>query len=144
MATETEPPEQAQKAFCEPECDWTAKVTHFIGAKITINTCMLCGRYDADDINAQISRIVQLERAAERVDNERRRIALKMAYDMDRCEHGRHEGDPCFGCPGGYSKGNPHLKVGEPFAYGLSGLIQYVLPPREKRLAVENWVQNRP
>lgn len=27
--------------------------------------------------------------------------------DLDRCEHGRHQGDRCFGCPDGESTGNP-------------------------------------
>jgi hypothetical protein len=29
--------------------------------------------------------------------------------DLDRCEHGRHSIDPCFGCPGGQSLGNKYL-----------------------------------
>ncbi len=29
-----------------------------------------------------------------------------LMLDLDRCEHGRHEGDVCFGC-GGPSLGNP-------------------------------------
>jgi hypothetical protein len=52
----------------------------------------------------------------------RRRVAMsQIRADMDRCEHGRHSRhgrghpDPCFGCPGGISAGNPvpnHLVVG--------------------------------
>lgn len=29
--------------------------------------------------------------------------------DLDRCEHGRHSIDPCFGCPDGQSEGNKFL-----------------------------------
>lgn len=29
--------------------------------------------------------------------------------DLDRCEHGRHSIDNCFGCPGGWSTGNLFL-----------------------------------
>jgi hypothetical protein len=29
--------------------------------------------------------------------------------DLDRCEHGRHSIDHCFGCPGGQSTGNVFL-----------------------------------
>ena len=29
--------------------------------------------------------------------------------DLDRCEHGRHSTDNCFGCPGGWSTGNLFL-----------------------------------
>lgn len=36
-----------------------------------------------------------------------RRLAAIVA-DLDRCEHGRHEGDNCYEC-GGPSKGNPLL-----------------------------------
>lgn len=32
-----------------------------------------------------------------------------LASDLDRCEHGRHSTDSCFGCPGGKSAGNPFL-----------------------------------
>lgn len=154
--------DQAKAAYCQPECDWTAKITHFIGAKITINTCQICGRYDSYDINRQIDMIIQLAKEQERVDNERRRIALKLVYDLDRCPHGRHEGDSCagwrpeegknyqdsdpyhHGCRGGYSLGNPHLKVGEPFGYGLSGMTHYILPERIKRHDALNYVRPEP
>lgn len=36
----------------------------------------------------------------------RRRAMASTLTDLDRCEHGRHEGDDCFGCEG-RSKGNP-------------------------------------
>lgn len=29
--------------------------------------------------------------------------------DLDRCEHGRHSVDACWGCPGGRSSGNLFL-----------------------------------
>lgn len=39
--------------------------------------------------------------------------AEALLMDLDRCEHGRHEGDPCAGgCPGGYSLGNPYMGDG--------------------------------
>jgi hypothetical protein len=31
-------------------------------------------------------------------------------HDLDRCEHGRHEGDNCYGCEGP-SRGNPVLEL---------------------------------
>lgn len=34
---------------------------------------------------------------------------VSILSDLDRCEHGRHEADNCFGC-GGQSHGNQHLK----------------------------------
>lgn len=50
--------------------------------------------------------------AFEKIDAERKRY-LAMAQtliDLDRCEHGRHEGDVCQ-CPGGVSRGNPILNA---------------------------------
>lgn len=32
--------------------------------------------------------------------------------DLDRCAHGRHSIDPCYGCPGGWSTGNQFLIPG--------------------------------
>jgi hypothetical protein len=29
--------------------------------------------------------------------------------DLDRCEHGRHSIDPCYGCPNGFNTGNQYL-----------------------------------
>lgn len=34
-----------------------------------------------------------------------REFAMIM-FDLDRCQHGRHAIDPCYGCPGGKSTGN--------------------------------------
>lgn len=133
------PMDQARAAYCQPEC--TNWVTHFFGAKIQIQTCMVCGRYNAADVNYQIDLIVQLAKEQERVDNERRRIALKMLSDLDRCMHGRHEGDTCWGCEGGYSLGNPNIRPGQVFGYGLSGMTQYILPERAKRHQAENFVR---
>jgi len=38
--------------------------------------------------------------------------------DLDRCEHGRHEGDPCGMC-GNLSTGNPHMPPGAVVGYSL-------------------------
>lgn len=48
-------------------------------------------------------------------------LALVLS-DLDRCEHGRHEGDVCSGC-GGPSKGNPVVRA----ACGRPPLAQYDL-----------------
>lgn len=133
---------QPKAAFCQPECDWTVKVTHMFGAMITLNTCAICGRYDAFDVDQQIYGLIAEVVKQTKVENERSRLALKMAYDLDRCPHGRHEGDVCSGwrgpglydggCRGGYSRGNPHIKTGQVFGYGISGFTRYVLPERAK------------
>lgn len=133
--------DQAKAAYCQPECDGQTWVTHLFGAKVSVQTCMICGRYNKYDLDRQIDMIIQLAKEQERVDNERRRIALKMLSDLDRCMHGRHEGDNCFSCEGGWSKGNPNIRPGQVLGYGLSGMTQYVMPPREKRHEAENWVR---
>ena len=47
-----------------------------------------------------------------------------MPSDLDRCEHGRHEGDVCTfpngGC-GGVSHGNPHMDEHRVIGYMLDG-----------------------
>lgn len=41
--------------------------------------------------------------------------------DLDRCEHGRHRRDTCFGCPGGWSRGNLCLAEGQVIGHNLGG-----------------------
>ena len=36
----------------------------------------------------------------------------QLVAELDRCEHGRHSIDPCYGCPGGQSTGNLLLPAG--------------------------------
>jgi hypothetical protein len=63
----------------------------------------------------------------------------KMVADLDRCFHGRHEGDACLDCPGQVSRGNPWLQTGEIMGYTISGK-PYHMPPRGKRHDPEEWV----
>jgi hypothetical protein len=58
----------------------------------------------------------------EQAERERNRLAGILA-DLDRCEHGRHEGDDCTftgGC-GGPSKGNPLMREDRTIGFGLDG-----------------------
>lgn len=41
--------------------------------------------------------------------------------DLDRCEHGRHEDEGCFGCPAGFSVGNPGMRSGQVVGYSIGG-----------------------
>ncbi|MFH8581599.1 hypothetical protein [Streptomyces zaomyceticus] len=60
--------------------------------------------------------------------------------DLDRCEHGRHEGDDCSTTCGTRSKGNPHMKPGAVVGYTLRrGLI--VMPHREDKYTLAAWYQ---
>lgn len=56
--------------------------------------------------------------------------AYKLISDLDRCEHGRHAIDSCFGCPGGHSAGNPHLRPGQIVGYDYTGR-PYRVPTEE-------------
>jgi hypothetical protein len=74
----------------------------------------------------------------------------KLVRDLDRCPHGRHEGDTCGGwsgpgpfdggCFGGISPGNPKLPTGQVFAYGLSAAVNWTMPVRDRRFDPAAWV----
>lgn len=58
--------------------------------------------------------------------------------DLDRCQHGRHQGDDCGGTCGYRSKGNPHLPTGTVIGYGLRG-DQIVMPDRDHKHDPAAW-----
>lgn len=62
----------------------------------------------------------------------------QMVIDLDRNEHGRHEGDADVGDPSGVSQGNPRLHTGDVLGYGLGG-APYVMPERGKRHDPRAW-----
>ncbi|MFI1723891.1 hypothetical protein [Streptomyces sp. NPDC020489] len=57
--------------------------------------------------------------------------------DLDRCQHGRHEGDPCGSC-GGLSTGNPYLGPGRVIGHGVYG-NPIVLPTRDRKTDPAAW-----
>lgn len=63
---------------------------------------------------------------------------VKILTDLDRCMHGRHEGDDCGGSCGYRSQGNPHLRPGSVIGYGLRG-DQIVMPDRETKHDPAAW-----
>jgi hypothetical protein len=63
---------------------------------------------------------------------------VRVLGDLDRCEHGRHSVDHCYGCPDGQSAGNPFLPVGQQIGYGLHGGT-IVVPAPEDRRRPEAW-----
>lgn len=70
----------------------------------------------------------------------RERWALRLVgilADLDRCPHGRHEGDACGSC-GGLSTGNPHLGPGRTLGYGVYG-TSIVLPARDDKTNPAAW-----
>lgn len=58
--------------------------------------------------------------------------------DLDRCQHGRHEGDDCGDTCGYQSKGNPHIRTGAVIGYGLRG-DQIVMPARDDKHDPKAW-----
>lgn len=65
---------------------------------------------------------------------------IKLIADLDRCQHGRHQGDPCGPADActGTSAGNPHLRPGAVIGYGLRG-DHIVMPDREHKHDPKAW-----
>lgn len=86
--------------------------------------------------------------AAEYLDEQRRRLQdfVTVLADLDRCEHGRHEGDPCSEC-GGPSKGNPIMSssparsitlVARQIGFGIDG-SPVVIPQGRAQSDADSW-----
>lgn len=58
---------------------------------------------------------------------------------LDRCEHGRHRADSCYGCPDGQSTGNLFLEPGQRIGTNLYG-SPIIAPAHDQRSHSENWV----
>ncbi|WP_158697416.1 hypothetical protein [Streptomyces turgidiscabies] len=65
---------------------------------------------------------------------------VKILTDLDRCRHGRHEGDPCGPADdcNGTSAGNPWLRPGMVIGHGLRG-DQIVMPDRDHKHDPKAW-----
>lgn len=49
-------------------------------------------------------------------ERDRAQAFARVLHDLNRCEHGRHEGDACSsGCAGGISLGNPVMRLADEF-----------------------------
>lgn len=75
-----------------------------------------------------LPRALPLELDPAQIGRRRGDEATKFMADLDRCVHGRHSIDPCWGCPGGQSAGNPHLVEGTIIGYDYTGR-PYRVPP---------------
>lgn len=67
---------------------------------------------------------------------------MLILLDLDRCEHGRHEGDACIGC-GGPSVGNNLINPGEVIGFGRDGTL-IVMPGRDAKFDPDAWRRPRP
>lgn len=65
---------------------------------------------------------------------------VKILTDLDRCQHGRHQGDPCGPADdcNGTSAGNPWLRPGMVIGHGLRG-DQIVMPDRDHKHDPKAW-----
>lgn len=81
--------------------------------------------------------------------DDRERGLAKILADLDRCPHGRHEGDTCAGwsgpgdydggCRGGYSLGNPRMQTGTVIGYDVYAR-EYRMPERSRRHDPAAWL----
>jgi len=62
--------------------------------------------------------------------------------DFDRCEHGRHQEDPCGGSCGTRSQGNPHMRTGHVIGYNLRR-EHIVMPHRDDKTDPKAWRQTK-
>jgi hypothetical protein len=60
-----------------------------------------------------------------------------LVSDLDRCVHGRHRIDPCYGC-GAHNHGNPHMPTGMVIGHTVHGK-EIVVPPEEERMEPRAW-----
>jgi hypothetical protein len=70
-------------------------------------------------------------------------LALRILADLDRCEHGRHEGDICSGATGcnGPSKGNPLLVTGAVIGHTLHRSHRIIVPAPGHRHDPAAWLE---
>lgn len=99
-------------------------------------------RYDAVDCESWTHHLTWKELAEER-EQEIAKLSKWAAIcaDLDRCEHGRHEGDVCDGCKGP-SHGN--LLAGHaPIGHGISAEHIHV-PQRDRKHDPDEWRSRGP
>jgi hypothetical protein len=96
--------------------------TDLLLSNLSINDGPLVTHTDEDGkyTTREMRRLTWRE-AYERAEDERRELSKYRAMwsDLDRCEHGRHEGDVCSTC-GGPSHGNPRLADDRIVGFSLS------------------------
>jgi len=65
---------------------------------------------------------------------------VSILADLDRCQHGRHQGDACGPADActGTSAGNPHIRTGQVIGYGLRG-DEIVMPDRDHKHDPAAW-----
>lgn len=102
---------------------------------LTLRQCAVGGEIDLDLLSGSINNLWQ----------------AKLVSDLDRCPHGRHEGDTCGGwtgpgvydggCYGGMSAGGPRRPTGAIVAFALDGRDNWQMPARADRGNGSAWKQ---
>ena len=59
----------------------------------------------------------------------------EIVVNLTRCEHGRVQGDNCFGCPSGWSPSQEGRGVG----FSLDGTFRITVPPRSQMADPKAW-----
>ncbi|MDG5773930.1 hypothetical protein [Mycolicibacterium fortuitum] len=107
-----------------------------VGARITVEESMTdLSNVTIDGERQTWQQLYERERVKV-LDLEGYRIMLA---DLDRNEHGRHEGDGDGYDPSGMSQGNPHLATGQVIGYSLHGSWKYVVPEPRLRGDLAAW-----
>jgi hypothetical protein len=90
-------------------------------------------RFVPEDKDAEIAKLqAEVSALREQVSGWRYLVA-----DLDRCEHGRHQIDPCVFCPD-TNKGNPHLREGAVVGYTVYGK-PITVPARQDMTDPKKW-----
>lgn len=63
-----------------------------------------------------------------------------LILSLDRCEHGRHEGEMCFDCPNQVSVGNEIIPAGTVIGHWVRG-VPIVVPEKNKRYSAKAWLE---
>ncbi len=118
-----------------------------LGAHAEMNAALHCAdRVMYSPLHAQVDSAIQgIDHALARTDRPLPTLDSQssdgvwaaLAADLDRCQHGRHIGDPCGSC-GTNSHGNPLMVVGDAIGYDRHGHY-IVLPDRDHKHDPAAW-----
>lgn len=99
--------------FTADELELTAAIASLLDERMEPHDAAWCA-----DAAEAVMDLLRRDAWLERTELSRVRRATA---DLDRCEHGRHAVDNCFGCPDGWSTGNLFLEDGQRIGTTLYG-----------------------
>lgn len=122
--------------------------TEYTQGELRVQICDHCG-----NPNWHLMTVLVQNRADTRSQQIKSQAQVNQAFarlwsDLDRCPHGRHEGDTCGGwrgpgqydggCEGGQSLGNPAIQTGQLVGYTM-GSMPIRMPSRLERHVPSKW-----